>query len=102
MTPPPLTIKLHILPARSNLVPSPRLIERLNAGLHCKLTLVSTPTGFGKTTLLGEWAARCRRPIVLLTLLVVVALLATACSGMRTPVSPEPTTPSWLVLVGRG
>jgi LuxR family maltose regulon positive regulatory protein len=32
------------------------LIERLNAGLHRKLTLVSAPAGFGKTTLLSEWA----------------------------------------------
>jgi len=36
-------------------VPRPRLIERLNAGLHCKLTLISAPAGFGKTTLLSEW-----------------------------------------------
>jgi LuxR family maltose regulon positive regulatory protein len=36
-------------------VPRPRLIERLNAGLHRKLTLVSAPAGFGKTTLLSEW-----------------------------------------------
>jgi len=35
-------------------VPRPRLIERLNAGLHRKLTLVSAPAGFGKTTLLSE------------------------------------------------
>ncbi|MEJ2738195.1 MAG: LuxR C-terminal-related transcriptional regulator, partial [Anaerolineae bacterium] len=33
----------------------PRLIERLNAGLHRKLTLVSAPAGFGKTTLVSEW-----------------------------------------------
>jgi ATP/maltotriose-dependent transcriptional regulator MalT len=30
-------------------VPRPRLIERLNAGLHRKLTLTSAPAGFGKT-----------------------------------------------------
>jgi len=40
---------------RTRLVPRPRLIERLNAGLHCKLTLVSAPAGFDKTTLLSEW-----------------------------------------------
>jgi len=39
---------------RTRLVPRPRLIERLNAGLHHKLTLVSAPSGFSKTTLLGE------------------------------------------------
>jgi len=37
------------------LVPRPRLIERLNAGLHRKLTLISAPAGYGKTTLLSEW-----------------------------------------------
>lgn len=50
-----LTTKLYIPPPRPNLVPRPRLIERLNAGLHRKLTLVSGPAGFGKTTLLSEW-----------------------------------------------
>jgi LuxR family maltose regulon positive regulatory protein len=31
------------------------LIERLDAGLYAKLTLISAPAGFGKTTLLSEW-----------------------------------------------
>jgi LuxR family maltose regulon positive regulatory protein len=55
MTIPLLTTKLYIPPARPKLVSRPRLIERLNAGLHRKLTLVSAPAGFGKTTLLSEW-----------------------------------------------
>ncbi len=42
------------------LVSRPRLIERFEAGLHRKLTLVSAPAGFGKTTLLTEWAHRHR------------------------------------------
>ena len=36
-------------------VPRLRLIERLDAGLGRKLTLVSAPAGFGKTTLVSEW-----------------------------------------------
>jgi len=56
-----LTTKLYIPPPRPNLVPRPRLIERLNAGLHRKLTLVSAPAGFGKTTLLSEWTHLSRR-----------------------------------------
>lgn len=34
----------------------PRLIARLNEGLRCKLTVLSAPAGYGKTTLLGQWA----------------------------------------------
>jgi LuxR family maltose regulon positive regulatory protein len=52
---PLLTTKLYIPPPRTNLVPRPRLIQQLNAGLESKLTLVSAPAGFGKSTLLGEW-----------------------------------------------
>jgi LuxR family maltose regulon positive regulatory protein len=55
METPLLKTKLYIPPPRSELVPRPRLIERLNAGLDRKLTLVSAPAGFGKTTLLSEW-----------------------------------------------
>ncbi len=52
-----LTSKLYIPPlrSRSRVVPRPRLIERLNTGLDGRLTLVSAPAGFGKTTLLSEW-----------------------------------------------
>lgn len=50
-----LTTKLHIPPLRSDFVPRPQLVARLQAGLSRKLTLVSTPAGFGKTTLLCEW-----------------------------------------------
>src|SRR5439155_7480097 len=49
-------------------VPRARLIERLNDGLHRKLTLISAPAGFGKTTLVGEWLASCERPAAWLSL----------------------------------
>jgi LuxR family maltose regulon positive regulatory protein len=58
MATPLLTTKFYIPPTRPELVPRPRLIERLNAGLHRKLTLISAPAGFGKTTLLSEWASQ--------------------------------------------
>jgi hypothetical protein len=41
------------------LVSRPRLIERLNEGLHGRLTLISAPAGFGKTTLVSEWLTGC-------------------------------------------
>ena len=50
-----LVTKLFIPPTRPDLVPRPRLIERLKEGLHRKLTLISAPAGFGKTTLVTEW-----------------------------------------------
>jgi len=68
MTMPLLTTKLYIPPPRPNLVSRPRLIKRLNAGLHRKLTLISAPAGFGKTTLLSEWVAGCGWPVAWLSL----------------------------------
>ena len=67
---PILQTKLYIPPIRPELVSRPRLIERLNAGLPAgrKLTLVSAPAGFGKTTLVSEWVARCERPAAWLSL----------------------------------
>ena len=57
MSTPILATKLFIPPPRPKAVPRPRLIERLNEGLHGKLTLISAPAGFGKTTLVSEWLA---------------------------------------------
>jgi LuxR family maltose regulon positive regulatory protein len=50
-----LATKLYVPPGRSKVVLRPRLIERLNEGLNRRLTLISAPAGFGKTTLVGEW-----------------------------------------------
>lgn len=57
MPAPLLKTKLYIPPARSGLVSRSRLVERLKRelGPDHKLTLVSAPAGFGKTTLLAEW-----------------------------------------------
>jgi LuxR family maltose regulon positive regulatory protein len=52
---PLLRTKLYIPPLRHDQVPRPHLVERLHAGLHHKLTLISAPAGFGKTTLVSEW-----------------------------------------------
>ena len=52
-----LQTKLYIPRLRPSLVPRPHLIETLNQGLHNKLTLLSAPAGFGKTTLVTEWLA---------------------------------------------
>ncbi len=54
---PVLATKLYVPPAPPKVVHRPHLLERLNAGLHRKLTLIAAPAGFGKTTLLSAWAA---------------------------------------------
>lgn len=50
-----LMTKLFAPRARVDRVPRPRLTTRLDDGLRCKMTLISAPAGFGKTTLLSEW-----------------------------------------------
>ncbi len=50
-----LQTKLYTPPLRPDRVPRARLIDKLNAGRHRKLTLISAPAGFGKTTLVSEW-----------------------------------------------
>src|SRR5438132_4156479 len=57
MASPLLETKLYIPSRRRSVVARARLIERLNRGAESKLTLVSAPAGFGKTTLLAEWLA---------------------------------------------
>jgi LuxR family maltose regulon positive regulatory protein len=68
MSEPLLLTKLYIPPPQPKVVLRPRLIERLNEGMHRKLTLISAPAGFGKTTLVSEWVAGCGRPVAWLSL----------------------------------
>src|SRR2546421_5216922 len=62
MSTPILATKLYIPPLRPHVVSRPRLLERLNEGLHRNLTLISAPAGFGKTTLVSAWVALIERP----------------------------------------
>jgi LuxR family maltose regulon positive regulatory protein len=54
---PLLETKLYVPKLRRSLVVRPRLIERLSRGAESKLTLISAPAGFGKTTVVAEWLA---------------------------------------------
>ncbi len=65
-----LTTKLYIPPPRPDLVPRPRLIQRLEEGLSLghKLTLISAPAGSGKTTLVTDWIGRGSRQIAWISL----------------------------------
>src|SRR4030088_2279904 len=65
---PILATKLFIPPSRAKVVTRSRLLERLNEGLHRKLTLIAAPAGFGKTTLVSEWVVGCQRPTAWLSL----------------------------------
>jgi LuxR family maltose regulon positive regulatory protein len=70
MSMPLLTTKLFAPPLRPNLVPRPRLSQRLDEGLRLghRLTLLSAPAGFGKTTLLSDWIDQHEGPVAWLSL----------------------------------
>jgi LuxR family maltose regulon positive regulatory protein len=80
MSTPLLATKLYIPPLRPSLVSRPRLFERLNDGLPGqdaglsegrfarRLTLVSAPAGYGKTTLVTEWLNSVEHPVTWLSL----------------------------------
>src|SRR5919199_3204047 len=109
MSTPILATKLYIPPRRPNVVRRAQLLERLNAGLHRKLTLISAPAGFGKTTLISEWIAGCGRPAAWLSLdqgdddaarflIYLVAALQTIAPAIGAEVlgvlhSPQPPPP---------
>ncbi|MEM7336135.1 MAG: LuxR family transcriptional regulator, partial [Chloroflexota bacterium] len=52
---PILATKLFIPSSGSKRVARPALLKQLTRGLTSKLTLVSAPAGFGKTTLISQW-----------------------------------------------
>src|SRR5687767_4049900 len=70
MSTPILATKLYIPTTQAQLVIRPRLIERLNESLLLghKLTVISAPAGFGKTTLASAWAIGGGRPAAWLSL----------------------------------
>lgn len=68
MPTPILVTKLFVPSPRAEIVARPRLLDRLDANLARKLTLLSAPAGFGKSTLVGGWARGCGRPLAWLSL----------------------------------
>ena len=68
MDPSLLSTKLFIPKSRQDLVPRPQLLEKLNTGHNKKLTLISAPAGFGKSTLLGSWVHQSDRNIAWVSL----------------------------------
>ena len=70
MPDPLLLTKLYIPPTKVGNVTRGFLIKELNQGLAAgrKLTLISAPAGFGKTTLVSEWITGCGKPVAWLSL----------------------------------
>jgi LuxR family transcriptional regulator, maltose regulon positive regulatory protein len=62
------TTKLYVPVPRPNAVVRAELIARLNKGLHHRLTLISAPAGFGKTSLVSAWSRDSGRPVAWLSL----------------------------------
>jgi LuxR family maltose regulon positive regulatory protein len=63
-----LPTKLYTPPWRPNQVSRPSLLQRLEAGTGCRLTLLSAPAGYGKSTLLAEWIHQTQLPVAWLSL----------------------------------
>ena len=65
-----LATKVHVPPLHGNLVNRPGLVTRLNEGIArgCRLTIISAPAGYGKSTLLSEWHAQAGLPVAWLSL----------------------------------
>jgi LuxR family maltose regulon positive regulatory protein len=59
---PLLETKLHAPRQRAGSILRPRLCERLQQAAQSRLTVVSGPAGFGKTTLLTQWLAELPGP----------------------------------------
>ncbi len=64
------TTKLHVPPVQSYHIARPRLVQQLQGALKCKLTLISAPVGYGKTTALIDWhrLRRSAQPLAWLSL----------------------------------
>ena len=63
-----LATKLHVPRPQLGFVPRPRLVEALGEGLARGRVLICAPAGFGKTSLLADWARGSRRPVAWLGL----------------------------------
>ncbi len=68
MKPPVIATKLFRPCLKTEVIQRPYLTAQLDKGLQRKLTLISAPAGFGKTTLVSEWIAGSGRPVAWLSL----------------------------------
>src|SRR4051812_4057010 len=87
--------KVRVPVLRSGLVSRTALVNRLRANVDTPFVAVFAPVGYGKTTVLAQWAERDSRPFVWISVdehdddpVVLVRHLAAAFNGV-TPVAPE-------------
>lgn len=65
---PLLQIKMVIPVIRNNLVHRNHLINKIEKGIEHGFVLVSSPPGYGKTTLVADWAHHSKTPVAWLSL----------------------------------
>ena len=63
-----LATKFFAPPRPAHDIPRPHLVKRLDEGVSRKLTLVCAAAGFGKSTLISQWAQDCAYPSAWLSL----------------------------------
>src|SRR5690606_20718900 len=104
MAVPLVATKLNLPALRPGVVARPRLRALLDRGMEARLTLISAPAGFGKTTLLADWIAHSGRKDVAIAWLSlgegdseppvfwphVVAALQAACAKAGPPFADLP------------
>jgi LuxR family maltose regulon positive regulatory protein len=106
-----LATKLTVPSVRPDLLPRTDLVRRLDEGSGRSLVLVCAPAGFGKTTMLAEWASGTSRPVAWVSLdrddndptrfwRYLVAALGRVCAGVAERVLPLLAAPT--VLSGEG
>ncbi|MBK9178697.1 MAG: LuxR family transcriptional regulator [Acidimicrobiales bacterium] len=85
-----LEAKLGPPRARAGTIPRSRLIDALRSSVACPLVVISAPAGFGKTTVLADWAEQDDRTFVWVSLergdgepVALLTLLATAVARVR-------------------
>jgi LuxR family maltose regulon positive regulatory protein len=99
-----LATKVSIPRTRPDRLARARLFQRLDEGIAQALVLVCTPAGFGKTTLLTDWATSASSPVAWLSLdadndparfwRYVVAALDHAREGLGEQLLPLLTAPT--------
>ena len=90
-----LEAKLKLPPARSGMVRRSMVIERLRASDQARIVLVRAPAGYGKTSLMAQWAALDPRDVAWISLdrhdddpIVLLTYLAAAIDRIE-PLDPD-------------